>query len=181
MKRTLLFSLPILALLAACGDDGGGPTEPTPTPTPAPNVNVQGVWIGTASSLSARGTCLADSFQPFTVSAVWTIQQTGASVTAAQVLNNAQVCGFTGTVRGDTVDFRLDPSSSQTVCSLQNLSCPGSRPVRVELDTSRSTMVGVVSGNRMTITSNSVWRAVDVNTGNSLGDYEVSGRQELTR
>ena len=33
----------------------------------------------------------------------------------------------------------------------------------------------------MTITSNTVWRAVEVNTGNSLGDYEVSGRQELTR
>ena len=179
MKRTLLFPWPILALLAACGDGGGGPTEPTPTPQP--NINVQGVWIGTASSLSARGTCLADAFQPFTVSVVWTIQQTGASVTAAQVLNNAQVCGFTGTVRGDTVEFRPDPSRSQTVCSIQNLACAGPRPVRIELISSRTTVFGAVTGNRMTITSNTVWRAVDVNTGNSLGQYEVSGRQELTR
>ena len=180
MKRMLLFPLLILTLLVGCGDDGGGsPTEPTPTP--APNANVQGVWIGTASSLSARGTCLADAFQPFTASAVWTIQQTGSSVTATQVLNNAQVCGFTGTVRGNTVDFQPDLSISQTVCSLQNLSCPGPRPVRITLSTSQTTTVGVVSGNRMTITSNSVWQAVDVNTGNSLGQYEVSGRQELTR
>ncbi len=174
-----LFPLLILALLAGCDGGGGGPTEPTPSPSP--NVNVQGVWIGTASSLSARGTCLADSFLPVTVPAVWTIQQTGASVTATEVLNNAQVCGFTGTVRGNTVELRPDPSRSQTVCSLQNLACTGPRPVRIELNASRTTVVGIVDGNRMTITSNAVWRAVDVNTGNTLGDYEVAGRQELTR
>ena len=179
MKRMSLFPLLILTLLVGCGDGGGSPTEPTPTP--APNANVQGVWIGTASSLSARGTCLADSFLPVTVPAVWTIQQTGASITATEVLNNAQVCGFTGTVRGDTVEFRPDPSRSQTVCSIQNLACAGPRPVRIELISSRTTVFGAVTGNRMTITSNTVWRAVDVNTGNSLGDYEVSGRQELTR
>jgi len=174
-----LFPLLVLALLAGCGDGGGGPTEPTPTPSP--NANVQGVWAGTASSLSARGTCLADSFLPVTVTVVWTIQQTGASVTATEVLNNAQVCGFTGTVRGNTVEFRPDPSRSQTVCSVQNLACAGARPVRIELNTSRTSVLGAVDGNRMTITSNTVWRAVEVSTDNTLGDYEVSGRQELTR
>lgn len=180
MRRTSLFPLLILILLAGCGDGGGsGPTEPTPTPSPT--ANVQGVWIGTARSLSARGTCLADAFMPVTVPAVWTIQQAGASITATEVLNNAQVCGFTGTVRGNTVELRLDPSRSQAVCSIQNLACPGPRPVRIELIASRTLVVGAVSGNRMTITSNTVWRAVEVNTGNSLGDYEVSGFQELTR
>ena len=180
MKSMSLFPLLILALLAGCdGGGGSGPTEPTPTPPP--NVNVQGVWIGTASSLSARGTCLADAFLPVTVPAVWTIQQTGASITAVEVLNTAQVCGFTGTVRGNTVELQLDPLRSQAVCSVQNLACPGPRPVRIELIASRTTMVGAVGGNRMTITSNTVWRAVEVNTGNSLGDYEVSGRQDLTR
>lgn len=175
-----LFPLFFLVLLAGCDDGGGGsPTEPTPTPSP--NVNVQGAWAGTAASLSARGTCLADSFLPVTVTAVWTIQQTGASITAVQVLNNSQVCAFTGTVSGNTVDFRPDPSRSQTVCSVQNLACPGPRPVRIELNDSRTTAIGVVDGNRMTITSNTAWRAVEVNTGNSLGDYEVTGRQELTR
>lgn len=178
MRRTSLF--PLLILLATCGDGGGaGPTEPTPTPPPT--VNIQGVWSGTASSLSARGTCLADSFLPVTVAAVWTFQQIGSSITATEVLNNAQVCGFTGTVRGSTVELQHDPSRSQAVCSVQNLACPGPRPVRIELIPSRTTVFGTVSGNRMTITSNTVWRATDVNSGNSLGDYEVTARQELAR
>lgn len=178
MKRMLLFPLLILPLLAACSGDGGGsPTEPTPPP----NANIQGVWFGTASSLSARGTCLADSFLPVTVSVAWTIRQTGSSFTATQVLNNAQVCAFTGTVRGNTVTFQPDLPRSDAACDVQNLACTGLRPVRIELSTSRSTMTGVVDGNRMTITSNTVWRAFDSNTGNSLGDYEVTGRQDLLR
>ncbi len=178
MRKTSL--IPLLILLAACGDGGGsGPTEPTPTPPPT--VNIQGVWTGTASTLSARGTCLADSFQPVTVPAVWTFQQIGSSVTATEVLNNAQVCGYTGTVRGSTVELELAPSRSQAVCSVQNLACPGPRPVRVELITSRSIVTGAVSGNRLIIVSNTVWRAVEVSTGNSLGDYEITARQELTK
>ena len=179
MKRTLFPALFLLVLACDGGGGGGGPTEPTPTPPPA--INIQGVWTGTASSLTARGTCLADSFLPVTVTAVLTIQQTGASVTATEVLNNAQVCGYTGTVRGNTVEFVPDPSRSQAVCSVQNLACTGPRPVRIELNTSLTTAIGAVDGNRMTITSNTVWRAIDVNTGNTLGNYEISGRQELAR
>jgi hypothetical protein len=183
MKRMLLFPMLILGLsggLAGCDSGGGGsPTNPTPTPAP---VNIQGVWAGTASSQSARGTCLADSFLPVTVAVVWTIQRTGdTSYTATEVQNNAQVCAFTATVRGNTVTFQPDLARSQGVCGVQNLACTGNRPVRIELSTSRSTMTGVVDGNRMTITSTRVWQATDTNTGNSLGDYEVSGRQELQR
>jgi hypothetical protein len=178
MKRMSLFPLLILALLTGCGDGGGrGPTEPSPRP----DVNINGFWTGTASSLTARGTCLADSFLPVTVAVDWSIRQTGDSFTATEVLNGAQVCAFTGTVRGDRVTFRPDLSRSQGVCGLQNLACSGLRPVQIELSTSRSGMIGVVDGNRMTITSTTVWRAFDRETGNSLGDYEVAGRQELTR
>ncbi|HWM92080.1 MAG TPA: hypothetical protein VN493_15050 [Thermoanaerobaculia bacterium] len=178
MKRMLLSPLLVLALAGCDSEGGGGPTEPTPPP----NVNIQGVWTGTANSLSARGTCLADSFLPVTVAVVWTIQRTGdASYTATEVQNNAQVCAFTATVRGDTVTFQPDLARSQGVCGVQNLACTGTRPVRIELSTSRSTMTGVVDGNRMTITSARVWLATDTNTGNSLGEYEVSGRQDLQR
>jgi hypothetical protein len=111
----------------------------------------------------------------------WTIRQTGRSFTATEVLNGAQVCAFTGTVQGDRVTFLPDLPASQGTCGLQNLACSGLRPVRIELNTSRFDMTGIVSGNRMTLASAMVWRAVDVNTGNSLGDYEVSGRQDLTR
>jgi hypothetical protein len=173
-----LFPLLILTLLTGCGDGGGrGPTDPPPRP----DVNINGFWTGTASSISARGTCLAESFLPVTVAVDWTIRQTGSSFTATEVLNGAQVCAFTGTVRGDRVTFQPDLARSQGTCGLQNLACSGLRPVQIELSTSRSEMIGVVAGNRMTLTSTMVWRATDRQSGNSLGDYEVSGRQELTR
>jgi hypothetical protein len=173
-----LFPLLILTLLTGCGDGGGrGPTDPPPRP----DVNINGFWTGTASSISARGTCLAESFLPVAVAVDWTIRQTGSSFTATEVLNGAQVCAFTGTVRGDRVTFEPDLARSQGTCGLQNLACSGLRPVRIELSTSRSDMIGVVDGNRMTITSTMVWRATDRDSGNSLGDHEVSGRQELTR
>lgn len=178
MKRMSLFPLLALILLTGCDADGGrGPTEPRP----GPDVNINGFWTGTASSLSARGTCLAGEFEPITVAADWSIRQTGSTFTATQVLNGAQVCAFTGTVRGDRVDFRPDLGRSQGVCGLQNLACPGLRPVQIELSTSRSDMIGDVDGNRMTITSIMVWRAFDRDTGNFLGEYEVRGRQDLTR
>lgn len=177
MKRMSLFPLLILTLLIGCDGDGGSPTEPRP----GPNVNINGFWTGMASSLSARGTCLADAFLPITAAVDWSIRQTGSTFAATQVLNGAQVCAFTGTVRGDRVDFRPDLGRSQGVCGLQNLACPGLRPVQIELSTSRSDMIGDVDGNRMTIASTMVWRAFDRETGSFLGEYEVRGRQDLTR
>lgn len=174
MKKMLL----LLVILAACSDGGGSPTEPSP---PQSNANVNGFWSGVSSSTSAEGTCLADDFEPFVVNVDWSIRQTGSTFTATEVLNNAQVCAFTGTVRGNTVDFRFDLPGSQGICGAQNLACSGLRPVRIQLSTSRSTMTGQVSGNRMTIDSNLVWDAFDGQTGNRLGDYEVRGRQELVR
>ena len=168
----------LLVFLAACSDGGGSPTEPPP---PQNNANVNGFWSGVANSTSADGTCLADDFVPFTVTVDWTIRQTGSTFTATEVLNNAQVCAFTGTVRGNSVDFRFDLPRSQGICGAQNLACTGLRPVRIELSTSRTTMTGQVNGNRMTIESNLVWDAFDGQTGNRLGDYEVRGRQELLR
>lgn len=180
MKRMLLFLTSTLILLTGCYDDGGGggggPTEP-----PRPGVNINGFWSGIATTLSADGTCLANDFLPVTVTVDWTIRQTGSSFTATEVLNGVQVCAFTGTVRGDRVEFRPDLARSQGICGVQNLACSGLRPVRIELSTSRTRMTGVVEGSRMSITSTMVWQAIDRNTGNSLGDYEVTGRQELTR
>jgi hypothetical protein len=158
LMRKVLPALLSLTLFAAC--DGGGGSGPT-SPPPVPNANVQGVWAGIASTVSARGTCLADAFQPVSVPVVWTIRQTGASVTAREVLNNAQACDFTGTVHGS--------------------SCPGPRAVRIELRTSASIFTGSVDANRMRIDSLAVWRVTETSTGNTLGDYELTGRQDLVR
>lgn len=177
--RKVLSALVALSLLVACGGGGGG-GGPT-APPPEPNANIQGTWSGTASTVSARGTCLADVFQPVTVPVVWTIRQTGASVTATEVLNNAQVCAFTGTVRGSSVTFAPDLRNSDAFCSVQNLACPGPRAVRIELRTSASTFLGTVDANRMRIDTLSVWRVTETSTGNTLGDYELTGRQDLQR
>jgi len=176
--RKLLSLLLILALCAAC--DGGGGSGPT-SPPPAPNANIQGVWAGIASTVSARGTCLADAFQPVSVPVVWTIRQTGASVTAREVLNNALACDFTGTVHGSSVTFSPDLRTSDALCSTQNLACPGPRAVRIELRTSVSLFTGSVDANRMRIDSLAVWRVTETSTGNTLGDYELTGRQDLVR
>jgi hypothetical protein len=178
MKR-IVFPLSLLLVLAACGGGGGGsgPTEPPPVV----NVNVQGTWSGTASTVSARGTCLADGFLPVTVPVVWTMRQNGTAVVAVEGLNNAQVCAFTGTVRGSTVTFLLDTRNSDGRCSVQNLACSGSRAVQIELLTGATTFTGTVDGNRMRIDSLSVWRVTETSTGNNLGEYQVTGRQDIQR
>ena len=64
-----------------------------------------GTWSGTASTVSARGTCLAEGFLPVTVPVIWTMRQNGTSVVGVEQLNVAQTCTFSGTVRGNTVSF----------------------------------------------------------------------------
>jgi predicted small lipoprotein YifL len=168
----------LLLVLAACGGGGsGGPTEPPPEA----NVNVQGTWVGTASTVSARGTCLAEGFLPVSVPVVWTMRQSGVAVVAVEGLNNAQVCAFTGTVRGSTVTFLPNVQNSDGRCSLQNLACSGPRAVRIDLLTGPTTFTGTVNGNRMRIDSLSVWRVTETSTGNVLGEYQVTGRQDLQR
>jgi hypothetical protein len=178
MKR-IVPALCLLPLLAACGGGGGngGPTEPPPVV----NVNVQGTWAGTASTLSARGTCLADGFLPVTVPVIWTMRQSGTAVVALEGLNNAQTCAFTGTVRGSTVTFLPDTRNSDSRCSVQSLACSGSRAVRIDLLTGATTFIGTVDGNRMRIDSLSVWRVTETSTGNNLGEYQVTGRQDIQR
>lgn len=177
--RKLPYSLAALLVLVACGGGGGGsgPTEPPPVP----NANVQGTWSGTASTVSARGTCLAEGFLPVTVPVIWTMRQNGTSVVAVEQLNAAQTCTFTGTVRGNTVAFALDARVSEGTCSRQNLACAGTRAVEIELLPGSTTFSGTVNGNSMRIDSVTAWRVTETSTGNSLGEYQVTGRQDLQR
>jgi hypothetical protein len=175
----LLHPLAALLILAACGGGGGGsgPTEPPPVP----NANVQGTWVGTASTVSARGTCLEEGFLPVSVPVVWTMRQNGSAVVAVEDLNAALACTFTGTVRGNSVAFTLEARSSDGRCSVQNLACTGPRAVQIELIPGSTTFTGTVDGNRMRIDSLSVWRVTETSTGNNLGEYRVTGRQDLQR
>lgn len=177
--RRRLYLLTALLVLAACGGGGGsgGPTEPPPVP----DANVQGSWSGTASTVAARGTCLAEGFLPVTVPVIWTMRQNGTSVVGVEQLNVAQTCAFTGTVRGNTVTFALEARSSDGTCSRQNLACAGTRAVQIELVPGSTTFIGTVDGNRMRIDSVSVWRVTETSTGNNLGEYQVTGRQDLQR
>lgn len=178
-RKNLLCPLAVLLVLAACGGGGGygGPTEPPQVP----NANVQGTWVGTASTVSARGTCLAEGFLPVTVSAIWTMRQSGTSVVAVEQLNAAQTCTFTGTVHGNTLDLALDTRVSEGACSHQNLACAGTRAVAIELLPASTNFTGTVNGNSMRIDSLSVWRVTETSTGNNLGEYQVTGRQDLQR
>ena len=178
MRRSLL-TLAALLVLAACGGGGGGggPTEPPPVP----NANVQGTWVGTAATISARGTCLAEGFLPVTVPVIWTMRQSGTSVVAVEQLNAAQTCAFTGTVRGNTLTLALDTRNSEGGCSHQNLACAGTRAVEIELVPASTTFTGTVDVNRMRIDSVSGWRVTETSTGNNLGEYQVTGRQDLQR
>ncbi|HEY0783257.1 MAG TPA: hypothetical protein VGE98_12430, partial [Thermoanaerobaculia bacterium] len=48
----------------ACNSSGGGGGGPT---APPPTAMIQGIWTGTAASVSASGTCLANDFHPIPV------------------------------------------------------------------------------------------------------------------
>lgn len=179
---TLKIILPALAtalLLAGCDGDGGGPTAPPPQT----NVNIQGIWTGTLSTISARGTCLESSFLPVTIPVLWDIRQNGTAVTATEIQNQAQRCRFTGSVSGTSVTLVPDLRNSDTVCGLQNVACsvPTFRPVRIELLAPRSTQSGGVSNNRMTLDGNLIWDVFDSSSGQDLGELAVTTRQDLQR
>lgn len=168
-----------IAVSSSCGGDGGGssPTEP------GPPVSIQGTWVGTATSLSASGTCLATDFQGITVPARWVIQQSGASFTGTQTLNNIITCPFRGTINGSTVTFFADPAGP-SFCAGGNRTCrSGStvRRVRTELRMDRAIQTATVTGNRMSASGTSVARVFDAVTNESLGDFEVRGTQTLDR
>jgi hypothetical protein len=176
------FLLLVLAVLSSgCGGSGGGgPRSPT---DPGSGVaSIQGTWLGTATSLSASGTCLADSFQPLTVPARWVIQQQGATFTASQTLNNAITCPFRGSVSGSTVTF-FSENGGPAACTLQTVACRSApqRQLRMELTTSEVLLVGTVSGDRMTTSGASTWRVTDARTGQLVGNFVVRGAQELAR
>jgi hypothetical protein len=184
MKSTTRFSflLLVLAVLSSgCGGSGGGgPRSPT---DPGGGVaSIQGRWLGTATSLSASGTCLADNFQPLTVPARWVIQQQGTTFTANQTLNNGITCPFRGTVTGSTVTF-FPETGGPASCTVQTLACRSApqRLLRMELSTSEAFLVGTVSGDRMTTSGTSTWRVTDARTGQFVGNFVVRGAQELAR
>lgn len=169
-----------LTILAACGGGGGGGSSPT---DPGSFANIDGGWIGTATSESASGTCLAENFQGVTVALRWQIQQAGGSFTGTQTLNNIISCPFRGTVRGNTVTFFPD-SGGPDICLRNTLTCgSGStrRTVRIEVRTETAAQTGTVTGDRISTSSAASWRVFDARTGESLGDYTVRGRQELRR
>jgi hypothetical protein len=64
---------------------------------------------------------------------------------------------------------------------VQSLACAGTRAVQIELVPASTTFTGTVDGNRMRIDSVSGWRVTETSTGNSLGEYQVTGRQDLQR
>lgn len=172
------FSLAAITALA-CGGGGG---NPSPTEPSVPPASIQGTWLGTATSVSASGTCLADNFRSLTVPVRWVIQQNGASFTGQQTLNNIITCPFRGTVGGASATFFLDTGGA-TVCTVQTIVCSSAprRALRMELRTDRSIQVATVVGNRMSASGSSVWRVTDAQTGQLIGDYEVRGTQELQK
>jgi hypothetical protein len=64
---------------------------------------------------------------------------------------------------------------------VQNLACAGTRAVQIELVPGSTTFTGTVDGSRMRIDSVSAWRVTETSTGNNLGEYQVTGRQDLQR
>jgi hypothetical protein len=149
------------------------------------NASIQGTWTGTATSLSASGTCLADNFQPLTVPVRWIFQQTGGSFTAMETLNNAITCPFTGTVSGNTVTFAPGLARSPAGCGDQDLPCISTRGgiqlVHAALQASRSIETGTVNGSQMKLAGTSIWKVTDVQTGAALGEFQVTGSQDLQK
>lgn len=179
IKNKFLPALAAVLLVAGCDGDDGGPTAPPPQN----NVNIQGIWTGTLTTISARGTCLENSFLPVTIPVVWDIRQNGTAVTATEIQNQAQRCRFTGTVSGSSVTFVPDLPNSDAICRLQNVACsvPTFRPVRIELLGPRSTQSGGVSNNRMTLNGSLVWDVFDSSSGQDLGELTVTSRQDLQK
>ncbi|HEY2292036.1 MAG TPA: hypothetical protein VGM86_15155 [Thermoanaerobaculia bacterium] len=181
-RRTLLLLATFLVLatgILSCGGGGGGtPSEPSNPP-----VSIQGVWVGTATSLSASGTCLADNFHPLTVPARWEITQSGSSFAALQTLNNAVTCPFSGTVNGSMVTFLAQPSSTTPACTVQSVVCPDNpgRVLNMELQLTQSLQTATVSGNKMSPTGTAVWRVTDAQTGQLIGEYRVQETQSLQK
>ncbi len=166
--------------LLSCGGGGGGGSSPTePSNTPA---SIQGTWVGTATSVSAMGTCLADNFRPLTVPARWVIQQTGSVFTGQQTLNNIVTCPFRGTINGSSVTF-LPDAGGPAFCTVQTTACPSAprRTLRMELRIDSAIQTASVSGTRMSASGTAVWRITDAQSGQSIGDYEVRGTQDLQR
>lgn len=161
-----------------CGDSGTSPTEPSNPP-----VSIQGIWVGTATSLSAFGTCLAEDFRPLTVSARWAIEQNGATFTGRQTLNNVITCPFRGSVNGSAVSFTPESSTPPSFCTVQTVTCSSAprRALRMELQTDRAILTGTVSGNQMLTSGTAVWRITDVETGVLVGNYEVLSNQALQK
>ncbi len=181
-RRPLLLLATFLVLatgiLSCSGGSGGTPSEPS-----NPTVSIQGVWVGTATSLSASGTCLAANFHPVTVPVRWEIAQNGSAFSAQETLNNAAACPFTGTVNGSMVTFLALPSSTTPACTVQSVVCPDNpgRVLTMELQLNQSLLTATVSGNKMSPAGTAVWRVTDSQTGQLIGEYDVQGTQSLQK
>lgn len=173
--------LTLALLLAACGGGGGGgprsPTDPTPTV-----LSIQGTWLGTATSLSVSGTCLADLFRTGTVPARWVIQQQGSSFTANLTLNNSITCPFRGNVSSTSAEFFAEPGGPPG-CTSQTLACRNApqRLLRMDLVANETVLGGTVSGNRLLLSGTSTLRVTDVRTGQIVGNMITVTAHDLVR
>jgi hypothetical protein len=177
---SLGFSMLLPCFISCGGSSGGGGSSPTEPSNPS--ASIQGTWTGTATSVSASGTCLARDFRPLTVPAKWVIQQSGATFTGQQTLNNVITCPFRGTVSGSSVSF-VPEAGGSAFCTVQTIICsndPG-RILRMELRADRAVQAGTVAGDRISASGSSTWRITVAQTGQVVGDYEVRGTQELRR
>ena len=175
-------ALSVMVSMGAVSCGGGGGSDSTPTTPSDPVASIQGTWVGTATSQSASGTCLANGFRPLTVPAKWVFQQTGSTFTGQQTLNNVVTCPSRGTISGSTVTFFVDPSGPAS-CRTQTIVCSSApqKPLRMDLYTDRVMQVGTLTGTRMSALGSSVWKVTDIQTGQVLGDFEVRGTQDLQK
>jgi hypothetical protein len=173
---SLLLIQSLLLLVAACSGGGGGTEGPaTPTQPNEPPASISGLWIGTGTSDSASGTCLADDFQAVTVPVTWSISQQGSSGTATLTVptGNFFSCSYFIAISGSRFSLSYDPSNS-SFCSPDETSvCKSGQRVHWQEETNHLRISGNVYGDTITTTADAVFKVTDPDSGEYLGEFVV--------